>query len=133
MSIEDQALQKFGELLMRRVRDPSIRDADRVLDGVPSQSKYMEWLHKWVVSALGIGGQEAVRYLIPYIVDHVLHHLLWCLDQVAWVNVSVEVDGEVVPTLRGMSDGMVYDCYDWIRELSTERHEYLEDRDRMAS
>ena len=61
-----------------------------------------------------------IEGLLPEIVETVLHHLLWTLEQVEDVNISVHLPNGVVPSLREVSDGLAGELYDWIPRFSSQ-------------
>jgi hypothetical protein len=56
--------------------------------------------------------------IVVLTVDETLHHLLWSLEQVKWIKVSVETDAGIVPDIVGVSDGLTGDIWDWIPRFS---------------
>jgi hypothetical protein len=70
-------LQRFAELLMRLVRDQAIAECDALADGrMVSPSG-----ERWNAQLSDERAREAVRALIPEIVDEVLFEFLNALDQ----------------------------------------------------
>jgi hypothetical protein len=117
-------LDRLGELVMIRVRDKAIADWDKILDGrmrgVTAERVRGEW------EAAGCNHTEAIRQLIPRIVDTTLHHLMWMLEQERSVELSIEVEGAVTRNLREASDGLSGELYGergWIARFSKERHD----------
>ena len=119
-----RSLDRLGELLMTRVRDKAISDWDKILDGRMKGATADR-----VRSELAAGTGEPVailRRLIPLVVDTTLHHLLWTLEQEKSLNLSIGVEGDVIPSAREASDGLsgeLYGTRGWIARFSTERHE----------
>ncbi len=77
--MEQQALDRFGELLMRRVRDEAIDDWDMIING-RMRGEGVEHIRA-KLSAFGPHQVDVLRWLIPQIVDSTLHDLLWWLEQ----------------------------------------------------
>jgi hypothetical protein len=119
-----QPLEKFGEILITRVRDKAISDWDRIISG-----KMKGDTARQVAAELqGVSPEvtEVLSKMIPRIVDTTLHHLLWTLEQQPNVRVSVELEGESVRSVREASDGLSGELYGrrgWIARFSGERHE----------
>jgi hypothetical protein len=62
--------------------------------------------------------------MVPPVVDTVLHHLLWALDQQEQIRVSVTVANQVIPSLKDISDGLAGELptdQGWIARFSRER------------
>src|SRR2546423_496034 len=85
----DEALDRFGEFLMHRVRDQAIADWDSIIAGKMKSDRARE-LHERM-KVLSPDAIEAIRALIPQVVDSTLHQLLWGLEEVD--DISVEVAG----------------------------------------
>src|SRR5689334_20472734 len=104
MSRERDALDRFGALLIRRVRDEAICDWDMVLDGRFNDDESRRV--REAVASFSPEQLSVLRRLVPKIVDTALHHLLWTLDQSEWVDVVVRSDGEADVSVRDASDGL---------------------------
>jgi len=112
-------LDVVGELLMVRVRDKSIEDWEKILDGRMKGQSAEKVRQEFVVT--GSEMPDIVRRMVPRIVDTVLHHLLWTLEQDQAVNLSNESDGTVTPNIREASDGLsgeLYGARGWIAKFS---------------
>lgn len=119
-----QALDHFGELLMQKVRDESIEQWDKILDGRmhdPFAQRVRDSLAEFDAHQL-----EVLRWLVPQVVDVTLHHLLWMFDQTRSVDVAVKTPEGIVPSIRDVSDGLAgepHGDHGWISRFSKERHE----------
>jgi len=60
-----------------------------------------------------------IERLVPKIVDTVLHHLVWTLEQVEDVDIAVHLRNGSVPSLREVIDGLAGELYDWIEWFSS--------------
>jgi hypothetical protein len=116
---DKEALDRFGELLVKQVRDPSVWEWREILHG-RMKGVTAERLRPRL-SLLNPNDRAFMEGLVPEIVDTVLHYVLWTLEQEESVDVSVKVPGGVVPSLREVSDGLAGELHDWIPRFSTER------------
>lgn len=118
------ALDKFGQLLMKRVRDEAVTDWKMMIDGRmkgASAEKVREFLGR-----LSEADKKLFSQLIPGVVDTVLHHLLWTVEQESDLYVGVETDNGI-ENLREISDGLPGELYSdegWIARFSKE-HRFL--------
>ena len=118
--MDKQALDYFGEMIVRKVRDTAIDEWDDTIDGKMKSGRAQrvrESLSDFGAERLGI-----LHWLVPQIVDTTLHHLLWTLEQEARVEVAVRTPSSVVPNLRDASDGLAGDLYGdrgWIARFSS--------------
>jgi hypothetical protein len=89
---ERVALDRFGKILMSRVRDEAIRDCDAI--------------------TMKDGGPEKVPAgaLVPKIVDTTLHRLLCMIGDEDMVALSVFAAGKEHPSLREASDDLPGEC-----------------------
>jgi len=114
------ALDKFGQLLMKRVRDEAVTDWKMMIDGRmkgASAEKVREFLGR-----LSEADKKLFSQLIPGVVDTVLHHLLWTAEQESDLYVGVETDNGI-ENLREISDGLPGELYSdegWIARFSKE-------------
>jgi len=119
--VSQTALDAFGELLMKYVRDASIRHWDKVITGQfrsVSAKKAQALLKSMNAEEL-----EVLYQLIPQIIDITIHYLLWILEQVDWLDIAVQTDAGTVPSLREVSDGLAGEAYDWKPKYSTQRYD----------
>src|SRR5262245_36542695 len=116
--LDNEALDRFGELLVRRVWDQSIWHWTEILHGrmkgVTAEQLRPE------LSRLDHRQLVLVENLLPQIVETVLHYLLWTLEQEEDVDISVHLPNGVVPNLREVSDGLAGELYDWIPRFSSQ-------------
>jgi hypothetical protein len=115
------ALDKFGELLMTRIRDAAIVDWDKIVDGKMKDAVSQRVAR--AVADLGPDAKGVIRQLIPQIVDTTLHHLLWTLEQEPSLHVTVENDDGDPVDVAEESDGLTGDLYDWLPRFSTQRYQ----------
>lgn len=116
-----KALDQFGRLLMTKVRDEAISDWKMIVHG-KMKGEVSEDTRKAVMS-LGPRGPEVFLSLVPEIVDRVLHHLLWTLEQSDTMRIAVQAGDESVENLRDVSDGLAGELHGdegWIARFSKE-------------
>jgi hypothetical protein len=116
-----EALDRFGELLIKRVRDKAILDWRKILDG-RMKGETAERLRP-EISRLGPGELALIERLVPQIVDTALHHLLWTLEQEESIGIAVQTPAGAVPSLREVSDGLAGELDRWIVRFGKEPHE----------
>lgn len=113
------ALDYFGEVLMKKVRDPAISQWEGIIDG-RMKSASAQRVHD-ALAGLNPEQMEVLRSLVPQIVDTTLHHLLWTLEQNENIDVAVKTPTESVKSIRDVSDGLsgeVYGDDGWISSYS---------------
>lgn len=114
------ALDKFGQLLMSKVRDESVIDWKMMIDGRmkgESAEKVRELLRN-----LTDADKKLLLQLIPGVVDTVLHRLLWTTEQQSDLKVGIRME-DGIEDLRDISDGLPGELYTdkgWIARYSKE-------------
>jgi hypothetical protein len=114
------ALNKFGQLLMRRVRDEAVTDWKMMIDGRMKGASAEKV--RQLLGSLSEADKRLISHLIPGVVDTVLHHLLWTVEQETDLYVGVETD-DGIENLRDISDGLPGELYSdegWIARFSKE-------------
>ena len=102
--MSNKFLDHFGLLLISNVRDESIRTWLQILDG-QMKGKTAERMHGKFVS-FSSNEISVIKEAIPEIVDSVLHHLLWTLEQHDDIRLSVKIADAVSNNLADISDGL---------------------------
>jgi hypothetical protein len=112
-------VEKLGQLLVERIRDPSIRSCDSALSATARHRKAQRWRE----AASAGDWQTLARELIADCVDDVLFRLLYALDEGVlplgikdgdcWVELSQLGEGELAGLYMG-SPG-------WRTQYSAER------------
>ena len=116
------ALDAFGRLLMAKVRDEAISDWRMIVEGQMKGELSVKVREKLTV--FSETQRDVFLSLLPEIVDTVLHHLLWTLEQAEDVDVAVRADGVSVRSIRDASDGLAGELYSdegWIARFSKEK------------
>lgn len=121
--MNQEALDHFGDLLAKRVRDEAISDWDMILNGQMKDAESAEIAGRLTKLNLSDSQRAFIIDLIPRVVDTTLHHLLWTLEQEDTVDVAVKTPEGVVPSLRDASDGLAGELYGWIPRFSRQRYE----------
>ncbi|WP_412028549.1 hypothetical protein [Deinococcus yunweiensis] len=115
-------LDRFGKLFIENVRDRSIWQADSLLSGIlngESSSVMIERLR-----ALSPESRAVIHDLIPLIVDDVLFHTLFHLDEYDTIFHSDAEDGQrgkSVEYVHGELAGWLFSDEGWIARYSKER------------
>jgi hypothetical protein len=116
------ALDLFGELLMKKVRDESIEMSDRIIEGKMTDRR-LSYVNNLLLEN---EDNELIRALIPRIVDITLHHLLWTIEQEESIDVlSLDETGHMT-SIRKISDGLPGELYTdrgWIARYSQQRNQ----------
>jgi glutamyl-tRNA reductase len=122
--MSNEALETFGSLLMTQVRDRTIREWDKMVEG---QMKGMRADNvQKLLAAFDSEDREPLQLLIRKVVDATLHNLLWTLEQEKSVSIAVQTSSVLVPSLREVSDGLAGELYGkrgWIVRFSTQPYE----------
>jgi len=114
----------FGEVFIRQVRDRTITEWEKIIDG-----RMKGVTAKKVRDEINVANSEVSKILIrmvPRIVDTAIHNVLWSLEQEQSVNLFVEKDGEGPANIRDESDGLAGELYGengWIARFSQKWHE----------
>ena len=114
-------LDKFGELLVKKVRDKAIGDWERIISG-EMKGVTSERVKQQIISFTP-EQKNVLCKLIPLVVDTTLHHLLFTAEQEQSLQLMIDDTGEdVSQNLRNISDGLPGELYGnngWIARFST--------------
>jgi hypothetical protein len=121
--IYNAALDAFGQLLIKRVRDAAIQEMDMILERRLGFMDLSEEEVQQRLASFDAQQLDVLRRLVPEAVDTTLHHLVWTLDQVEFVDVAVQVEGETVPSLRKVSEGLDMDYSAWVPKFTSQRYD----------
>jgi hypothetical protein len=115
------ALDELGRLLMERVRDPSIAQCDKLVQGELKTA-----LSKKINDSLtGQSVDHAVVHdLIPVIVDTTIAYLLNMIDQEDAIDIVIRLQSSKPLFLKPLEDGLegwLYGDDGWIKKLSSQR------------
>lgn len=120
--MSDAALDKLGLLLMTHVRDKAILEWRMTIDG--RMKGDLAERTRAVLGTFSPDQRGAVLSLIPDVVDTVLHHLLWTLEQTDDVRLGVRHGTGIVEDVKQVSDGLPGELYSedgWIARFSQEQ------------
>ena len=121
--MSENILDYFGKILMLNVRDRTISNFDRMIDG-----KMKGITAKCVsekISSFNDNQLETLKWLIPKIVDLSLHNMLVMIEENNEINVEV-FNGNNANSLKEVSDGLAGELYTedgWILKYSKERYD----------
>lgn len=112
----DKNLNLFGELLMKEVRDTSIQEMDKIIDG-KMKGEIAEKIQSELTPLEG--NEEILKKIIPSIIDRTLDSLLFCIEE----NPEIELlyNGENLVDLSDGLSGELYSDDGWIKKYSKER------------
>lgn len=118
-------LDKFGELLMESVRDRTISNWDKILNGKMKGLSAQQVMEK--IEGFSEEQKEILKWIIPKIVDVGLHNFLAMIEECENINVEVISNGGN-SNIRELSDGLAGELYSedgWIYRFSKERYEEI--------
>lgn len=120
MISKEKALDKFGKVLVEKVRDEAIDVMCLVLRGqMNSQESKELYAEARFLSPEQI---NLVERFIRHTVDNTLHHFLWMIEQEDDVDLVVyETDDKKPISLKEISDGLCGEPYTedgWIERFS---------------
>ena len=113
------ALDKFGELLISKVRDGTIQHWMMIADGRMKGERSLQLRERLCTMTDHDGG--IAMALVPEVVDSVLHNLLTMLEQAEDLKIAIELGDQTVVNLREVSDGLSGELYSdegWIARFS---------------
>lgn len=117
--MSEEALDKFGEMLVQKVRDESITDWDMIVGGQMKSERAQQLRDK--LSGLSDEQLRVFLTTVPDVVDTVMHHLMQWLEVEDDVEVAVTTSTEQIHSLRDVSDGLAGELYTekgWISRFS---------------
>jgi hypothetical protein len=119
--LSNQSLDKFGELLMKRVRDKSIGDWERIISG-DIKGVTGERV-KQQIALFTPEQKEILCKLIPQIIDTSLHNLLFTAEQERSLRILMDnPEWGAAQDMREISDGLAGElCGErgWIARFSS--------------
>ncbi len=118
--MNNMSLDKFGELLIRGVRDKAIDDWERFISGA-IKGITGEHIKRQIV-VFTPEQKESLSKLIPLIADTTLHHLLFTAEQEQGRQLIINNPKEgTAQNVREISDGLageLYGNHGWIARFS---------------
>lgn len=116
----DDVLSYFGEILIRQVRDRTIREFDKIVTGNMNDESSQKLFKQ--IQQMSNDHQEIINKIIPEIVDLCIDNLLCMLDDYA-DDIKVQIENE---NISEISDGLAGELYTedgWIQKYSNQRYE----------
>lgn len=117
--LSKSALDYFGEIIIKRVRDEAIDDLERIISG-KMKGTVNERIYART-STFSPNDLEFIEDLLRRAVDRTLHHLLWTFEQEENLNIAINSETETVESVRDISDGLAGELYTedgWIARFS---------------
>jgi len=117
--MSNPALDKFGELLIKSVRDKAARDWERIINGETKGKTAQAVMHQ--IGSFNTEQREVLIKLVPQIIDTVLYHLLFTAEQEQNLKLIMRCDDNE-QNLKEISDGLAGELYGtqgWIARFST--------------
>lgn len=119
-SPNQKAVDDFGAMLMKQVRDNQIELWDQTLSGKVKYKNYQQ-VHEKLAQTLDPAQLALVQRLTVWVIDDVIAHFLAMLEENDEIDVTVHLDGKTVPSLRDAIDGLEAALYGedgWIIRFS---------------
>ena len=116
-------LEKFGELLIHKVRDKAINDWEMILNGKMKGTRAAQIRN--LISGYSLEQLEILKELIPQVVDTTLHHLLWTIEQLDILKILLSDKEGTTCDIKEVSDGLPGELYGergWIKRFSTKHY-----------
>lgn len=116
-----KALDDFGKIFIKNVRDNTIEDFDRMMNGSMAGLTAEQVQRK--IEGLNKEQLDTISWLIPQVVDQCLHNMLWMVEQEEDISLRFREQ-----ELRDESDGLSGELYTddgWIKRFSAQRYEEI--------
>ena len=114
----DNYLNEFGEVLIKEVRDRTIRLFDKKLQGEMKDKDSQLLFEK--VNKLSKEQQLLICEIIHQIVDLSLHNMLCVFEE--HDKFQIVIDGENIADISDGLSGELYTSDGWIEKFSEQRH-----------
>ena len=114
----DNCLNEFGEVLIKEVRDRTIRLFDKKLQGV-MKDKDSQLLFEQV-NKLSEEQKLLINKIIPQIVDLSLHNMLCMFEE--HNEFQIVIDRENIAEISDGLSGELYTSDGWIEKFSEQRY-----------
>lgn len=118
----DDVLSYFGEILIREVRDRTIREFDKIVTGKMKSERSQKLFKE--IQQMSSEHQEVINKIIPEIVDLCIDNMLCMMDDYA-DDIKVQIEQE---NISEISDGLAGELYTedgWIQRFTTQRYEEI--------
>jgi hypothetical protein len=115
--MSETAFDKFGKLLMSDVRDHGIDHWDKILSG-EMKGNLAKQIHS-MVSSFSDDQIETIHNLIPFVIDGIMHDLLYLFEESDWIKISLQTQDETVSDIRDETGGDLQGyAFIWAEEFS---------------
>lgn len=114
----DNCLNEFGEVLIKEVRDRTIRLFDKKVKGM-MKDKDSQFLFEQI-NKLSEEQQLLISKIIPQIVDLSLHNILCLFEE--HDEFQIIIDGENIANISDGLSGELYTSDGWIEKFSEQRY-----------
>ena len=117
----EDSFDRFGRFLMKFVRDQSISEWRRIIDGHMKDETSL--FIKKQLDDFSEKNVVFIRDLIPEIVDTTIHYLLFGIEQNDDIEIVVEDENGARTRMSEESDGLAGELYSsdgWIAQFSNE-------------
>ena len=118
--MSQEALNTFGRIAMKEMRDAAITDWRMTLDGRMKDQESIDIRNR--LENLSEECQQLVHELIPKVVDTTMHHMMWTFERHEDIDLGVQLPTGYVKSLRDESDGLAGELYGgsgWIARFSS--------------
>ncbi len=119
---QNELLERFGRLLMERVRDEAIYKFDATVRGDLRSARAKDMTKK--LERFDEDDLRLVREIVLRTVDEVLHNVLFFFEESYELDVTCSSEGGSPVSLVECSDGLAGELYTedgWIARFSSER------------
>lgn len=113
----DNCLNEFGKVLIKEVRDRTIRLFDKKVQGVMRGEDSQRLFER--VNKLSEEQQLLINEIIPQIVDLSLHNMLCVFEE--HDEFQIVIDGENIADISDGLSGELYTSDGWIEKFSEQR------------
>lgn len=115
--MSDTAFDKFGQLLMKDVRDHGIEKWDKILNGEMKGSIAKQI--QMMTSSFSEEQIEILHKLVPFVIDGIMHDLLYLFEESDWIKISLQTQDETVSDIRDETGGDLQGyAFIWAEEFS---------------
>ncbi|PTY01180.1 epimerase [Verrucomicrobia bacterium LW23] len=102
------SLDHFGSLIIKRIRNATIEDWARILDG---RMKGATATHvQSLLTQHSPDVKDVIEQLLPKIVDTAIHHMLWTIEQENDLKVMIKSPDGIID-VKEESDGLAGELY----------------------
>ncbi|ARN84930.1 hypothetical protein [Candidatus Nucleicultrix amoebiphila] len=112
---ELRALYIFGQILMKHVRDLTIREEYNIIAGITKAPVNIELYKK--LKLIPDDQKETLKNLVVDAVDGALNNFLWLIEQSDDFDLVAYKNKETF-SLKGISDGLCGDYWNFVEEFS---------------